>query len=389
MARLVLAFVWFEFYKECNIMLLLEQNKQDIINLYKSGMSTNKIAKRYNCNSGTLWHHMKEWGIKLKKRQSFEGHIEDYRDKIIALYQAGKSAYAISKELKISKPTILKFLRDNNLSVQPCKVDYNNLLKDHKNEVIQLHNSGKSENEIGEELGFSGSSIHRLIDELGLEKRDWKYSVNEHFFDAVNSEEVAYVLGWFYSDGCVDNKGKMRIQIQTEDVAILHTIKDLMGYDGPLHDVPPPKKYPHRKHQTALIISRKTLADQLIKLGCVPNKSLTLTFPPSSIISDKLMPHFIRGVFDRDGSISIKNEKYLNISITSSETFLQPFREWLINHLAVDTKHYYRYSHTNTMQMMITRTLHAKIFLDWMYRDATYYLTRKFQKYEEYTKKSV
>jgi len=181
----------------------------------------------------------------------------------------------------------------------------------------------------------------------------------------------------------------MRIQIQTADADILHTIKDLMEYDGPLHPVPPPKRFPHRKHQTVLTISRKSLADKLIALGCVPNKSLTLTFPPVSIIPNSLLSHFIRGVFDGDGSISIKNNKYLNISITSCEDFIQPLREYLLNKLNIETKHYYRYSHTNTVQMMITSTPSAKKFLQWMYQDANYYLTRKFTKYQGLLKKGV
>ena len=36
-------------------------------------------------------------------------------------------------------------------------------------------------------------------------------------------------------------------------------------------------------------------------MNCTQNKSLTLQFP--NFISDELMPHFIRGLFDGDGCI--------------------------------------------------------------------------------------
>ena len=31
------------------------------------------------------------------------------------------------------------------------------------------------------------------------------YNVNEHYFDNINSDEKAYILGLFYSDGCIIN----------------------------------------------------------------------------------------------------------------------------------------------------------------------------------------
>jgi DNA-binding CsgD family transcriptional regulator len=316
--------------------------------------------------------------------------VKENHDQVMEWVKEGKSAYWISKQLGCGKSSVLNYLKARGVSTKhKCTVDYSNLLKDREEEVVQLYNSGKTCEEIGDITGHSGAQISILLKNSDLKIRDWKYSVNEHFFDSVDSEEVAYVLGWFYSDGCVNNKGKMRIQIQTDDIDILHTIARLMDYDGPLYDVPPPKKFPHRKHQTCLCINRKTLADQLIALGCIPNKSLTLTFPHSSIIPEAQLPHFIRGVFDGDGSISIKKNKYLNISITSSEDFIQPLRKYLLNHLNIDTKHYFRYSHTNTVQMMITATPCAKKFLNWLYQDANYYLTRKFEQWQEYCKNSV
>jgi len=61
----------------------------------------------------------------------------------------------------------------------------------------------------------------------------------------------------------------------------------------------------------------------LIKLGCVPNKSLILKFPSLDIFSNKsLIYPFIRGYFDGDGSIfESKNNFY--ISISGNNDFLQ------------------------------------------------------------------
>lgn len=31
------------------------------------------------------------------------------------------------------------------------------------------------------------------------------YHVNEHYFDNIDSDEKAYILGLFYADGCITN----------------------------------------------------------------------------------------------------------------------------------------------------------------------------------------
>ena len=56
-----------------------------------------------------------------------------------------------------------------------------------------------------------------------------------------------------------------------------------------------------------LEINSVKLADDLIKLGCIPNKSLKL-LPPN--LTDELINHFIRGYFDGDGSIGEYNGNF-------------------------------------------------------------------------------
>lgn len=157
-----------------------------------------------------------------------------------------------------------------------------------------------------------------------------------------------------------------------------------MGYDGPLYNIPPPKKNPHRKSQVCLCINRKKLADKLIKLGCVPNKSLKVTMPTKKQVPEKFFSHFIRGVFDGDGSLTINKGKYPQTSLMSTDDFLQPLRTYLLKNHNVETKHYYKTAHTNTMSMFTCKTEHSIRYLNWLYHDATFYLSRKKHKFDKY-----
>jgi hypothetical protein len=51
----------------------------------------------------------------------------------------------------------------------------------------------------------------------------------------------------------------------------------------------------------------RKMTDDLINLGCVPNKSLIL-LPPN--LTEEFISHFIRGYFDGDGSIGKYNGRH-------------------------------------------------------------------------------
>lgn len=64
-------------------------------------------------------------------------------------------------------------------------------------------------------------------------------------------------------------------------------------------------------NRARLTITNKKIAKDLIKCGCIPNKSLVLKFPDERIFASKdLIRHFIRGYFDGDGCISYLETKY-------------------------------------------------------------------------------
>jgi len=195
------------------------------------------------------------------------------------------------------------------------------------------------------------------------------YSVNNEYFNNINTELQAYVLAWFWS------RGSGHIQVHYRDIETLYLIQNAIKYTGNIHT-----------HKNTSELNIPYFSPHLLNTGCVRNCHYTQLLPS---ISDQLLPHFIRGIFDSYGTIVIAKQKYLNITIVYDERFITQLREFLHNVLRVSTRHYYRYSHTNTLQMMITRTAHTVRFLDWLYQDANYYLTRKFQMYHQYLENGV
>lgn len=358
-------------------------NKELIIKSYLSGKSTNQIAKEFDCNSGSIYYLLQQNNVDVKKRSNFEGKIEDYASSILQMASNGNSAYRISKVLKISKSSILNFLKKNNIDTSlKNKVNKEDLLKDKNETVLKLYNEGKTQQEIANIVGHTNSSICKLLHSLDIEVRDNTiYTVNENYFsEGINSAEKAYILGWFYSDGNV-TKNKVRIQIQDIDKYMLEWIAEKMEYTGPLHFIK--RRKLHHHDQYCLAICRKKLVQDLIKLGCLPKKSLVLKFPSHNIVPEQYFSFFLLGVWDGDGSISIDKRRYIKVSVTSSKSFIVGLQSHLTN-LGFPHTTYKKRTKKHTLQLSISGQEKSVEFLRWLYSDAPFYLKRKHNKFIEF-----
>jgi LAGLIDADG DNA endonuclease family protein len=141
-----------------------------------------------------------------------------------------------------------------------------------------------------------------------------KYTINNTFFKQINTPEKAYFLGWIVSDGSISKKNCLNIRLQQQDFKILETLKSFINYNRPLKII----SYKHTIHKTwkdqvDLSIYNKEMCNDLRKLGYNNKKSYNAKFP--TFLCKYLLPHFIRGIFEGDGCLSIKHKKsYANIN---------------------------------------------------------------------------
>jgi intein-encoded DNA endonuclease-like protein len=124
----------------------------------------------------------------------------------------------------------------------------------------------------------------------------------------------------------------------------------------------------------------------LINLGCVPNKSLILKFPTEEQVPEKFLSHFIRGFFDGDGSVTKNKIHAVDISFCSVETFLIPLSNFLKSKLNINiSKFYKRYKHKliSAGSIFIYQRYDNPIFYNYIYKDAgKFYIKRKKEKFE-------
>ncbi len=118
---------------------------------------------------------------------------------------------------------------------------------------------------------------------------------------------MAYVLGYIYADGSLDDSPYMRgkyIQITSVDKDSIIRIKSWLNSE---HKISSKKSnFTGGKICFMLRIGSHKIYDDLFKLGLYPNKSLTIGFPK---VPKKYIGHFVRGYFDGDGCVHFARSK--------------------------------------------------------------------------------
>lgn len=257
----------------------------------------------------------------------------------------------------------------------------NKILRDKKEEIVGLYYSGLSLSEIASRYNVGASTINCILKECGVCLRKRKYSLNENYFDIIDTQNKAYILGLLYADGCNHIDGNtVSISLQEEDRYILDKINSEIGSNRPLLFIDYKKKNNNYKNQYRLFIASKYICNVLNNYGMCKAKSLVLNFP--ECLTEEFYPHFIRGYFDGDGCVYYdkKRNKY-HVQILGTKQFCQKLSELLC---VIDCKHHIthaKHHNENTIVLEMCGNKSSFKFLSWIYQDAEMYLTRKYSKY--------
>lgn len=268
--------------------------------------------------------------------------------------------------------------------------------KEQKEEIIKDYISSKvTGKELSKKYGITPEGINKLLRRSGVplnythSEISRKYTLNENYFNKVDTEDKAYFLGLLYADGCtLSNRKIVKITLIEPDIEILEKFNSCIHSNRPLAVYQPKNKNSYKNY--TLNISSSKIYNDVIKLGCHPQKTFTLKFPTPEQVPSHLTHHFVRGYFDGDGSIYKDNrnhclEELFRLCIVSTLDFCIELTRIVNEKLLIDTRLEIRHKERNhcIRQLRIYGNIRIKKFLDWIYKDATIFLKRKHDKYLE------
>ena len=208
--------------------------------------------------------------------------------------------------------------------------------------------------------------------------RKRKYTLNEDYFNVINTPMKAYLIGFIYADGGIYNN-YLTIGIHKRDVKVLDKIKDELGYGGPLY-------YDKTNTYVKLTISSSKIVKDLFTLGVIPNKTYISKDIPK--IKDEYFHHFLLGFFDGDGSIyraSVKSNDY-TVNFTNNKDVLSIIK-YRLNKLGISSgKIRKRWDNNISCMLDIRGSLNIEQMRDLLYKNPPpFYFKRKKEKFDNFT----
>lgn len=270
-------------------------------------------------------------------------------------------------------------------------INIRNLPKEDIKKVINDYKNGKSMRQIEKDYQITRQSVATYLEDIGVKTTKGnhyrKYTHQYDFFKNIDNEVKAYWLGFMFADGYIVDYSKrygedhFGMTLHGKDVNMLERFKQDIKATNPIIDVSRENRYLKR----LVMVSQETV-DDLISHGCFKQKSLILE-PPKDI-PENLIHHFIRGFFDGDGSIFYNksafeaHETWLTPSFSINITSTKAMVEWLIEILGFGNIHKEE-RREKTWYYCQSGNYKVKSFCDFIYKDATVYMPRKYELYQK------
>lgn len=152
-----------------------------------------------------------------------------------------------------------------------------------------------------------------------------RFFVNDNFFK-IWSSDMAYILGFWWADGNMDQKKKyFTILVQARDGYILESFLKIMSSSYKLNT-----RFNNGFEYKYISICSPEINKDIEALGGCPNKTRTIKFPN---VPKKYVCDFIRGYWDGDGTIVKRKGRvsYISKIISSSCNLIYGLKETLAN----------------------------------------------------------
>lgn len=321
----------------------------------------------------------------LEGKKKSAKYTQEQLDFIYSLVVQGWSAHKIAQAYGIDRESIKKRI------IEDSWIANNNrngaLSNEQLQEMKKMVDDKLSSEYICEYFKISKESLLRRIANNKWQRTPRKstYHFNQNYFSTIDTPSKAYWLGFIYADGYILSKRNRMsysqeqqsfgFSISTIDIELFEKFKRDINSNHPITI----EKNNLDKSMGRILLTSQITVNDLKKQGVFENKTFFLTFPNEQQVPSLLIPHFIRGYSDGDGSIIIDKNYKFQWNLCGTKELLMGIQTFFSTSVKLSQR--YPERHNNNWTLTYSGNLQVPRLLSIIYQEPVVYLERKYQKY--------
>lgn len=282
----------------------------------------------------------------------------------------GKTQREISGYYGVNRTVIGDRMREYRINVRQrrCSIKKNDLKRLYWEEKMGLY-------EIGNRYGVTPQTIWERMKEFGIERRSnseahRRYSLNEDFFKFW-TKKSAWMFGWYFGDGCISQDKMLIFDLHKKDKEVLYKFNEAMdaNYQVHVHEDWAEKGNRYWYHSRITYCSQKLISDlQKLRYNDVPFS---------------LEKHFIRGIFESEGSVWLCENGYLRTNITQNDKEFLEYIYFILKEVEGIVKGGGIYKSRDGYQLSFSQCDSIALYHYFYDNCGNMFLARKKEKFEE------
>jgi DNA-binding CsgD family transcriptional regulator len=305
---------------------------------------------------------------------------------LMKYWKQGLNQKQIANEIGTSDKTLLKYMRIKGIE-KPKELIGSGIGRKMilekvitEEALLPLWKKRMTQEQIAKELGTNHSTLRKHMKLKGISRPEEykpihigsiKYKTNADFFEVIDSEEKAYVLGFWCADGWFNKRG-IGFAVAEKDHDFLELIRRTIPTETPIKKREKPKGWA-RTRLSMLDVSRKKLKQDIKNLGISERKTNNMTYPK---IPSSLNRHFLRGYYDGDGYVG--ERQFVLVGATTS--FFKTVQKIIEDETGCNLT----LSFIRKKYPRLNGSKRDRKAIRWLYEDSNIHLERKYKSYLKY-----
>lgn len=331
----------------------VKYNDQEVLELNSQGLSISQICKKFNAPYSSIYSIITRSGNDINEVNY------DY-DKIREMINNGFTVVDISEKIGINKKHLYESLKKKGIEInKESKLKYK--------KVLELNSEGKTIRQICDITGFLYDNVHAYFYRNDINYNEDNGILTGYSFFPMD-EYRAYFLGLIFGDGALGKSDNKCIELGMNDLDIIDRINQNI-FDNKI--TIGAKRLESGKMHYRLNIYNSIIWQELVdNFGLINNKSAIMQFPKN--ISEELLPHFVRGLVDSDGSFYYSDNKLAFSYVSCSKNFVYDLKKVLQKYCGInDVKIYESKRDTNNLYgLKLCNKKDPKAIGRWIYKDS-------------------